>query len=324
MYFLKANIKLSISTTGLENARGRQYRGLDKIYYFAEGIGIVRADFVCLGGVKIVTYELTAFEGRGEGYMPLADGMMRRYDGIDIPDGYVSSAVYTYATGDDGELVILADRCGIRVKPPRLTDYCDMDGEVREEELWCKKDRGQSRMLHDVNNFRIMVHYLERTQRYYGEPEKAAAWHKNAIRLMETFGDGGEVPPAWLQKYFRSHFFCGTALCGAGKREEGYAYIEKALELCGKSAALPQDEPLVVGNEAIFGGVKIIPATGVMILPDGSKDICREWSCYGSAGWMYAGMTARHGWEWLDSVRGDDRFGALVERARRMMDEETV
>ena len=61
--------------------------------------------------------------------------------------------------------------------------------------------------------------------------------------------------------------------------------------------ALPQDEPLVVGDEAIFGGVKIIPATGVMILPDGSKDICSEWSCYGSAGWMYAGMTARHGWD---------------------------
>ena len=75
----------------------------------------------------------------------------------------------------------------------------------------------------------VSMHYLERTQRYYGEPEKAAAWHKNAIRLMETFGDGGEVPPAWLQKYFRSHFFCGTALCGAGKREDGYAYIEKVL-----------------------------------------------------------------------------------------------
>lgn len=157
---------MSIHTTGLEQTVGRQYRGLDKTYYFAVGIGIVRADFACLGGVKTVTYELTAYEGSGEGYMPLAGGMMRRYDGIDIPDGYVSSVVYTYVTGDDGELVLLTDRCGIRMKPPRLTDYSDIYGEVRENELWYRREHEQSRMLHDINNFLIMVHYLERTQRY--------------------------------------------------------------------------------------------------------------------------------------------------------------
>lgn len=317
-------IKLSISTTGLEQARGRQYRGLDKTYYFAEGIGIVRADFVCLSGVKTVTYELTAYEGRGEGYMPLADGMMRRYDGVDIPDGYVSSAVYTYAMGDDGELVILADRCGIRVKPPHLTDYSDIYGEVREEELWDKKAHGQSRMLHDVNNFRIMVHYLERTQRYHGKPEKAVAWQKNVIRTIETFGADGEVPRAWLKKYMCAHFICGTALCGAGRKEEGYAYIEKAFALSKKVAALPKDEPMEVGDQEIFGGVKIVPSTGEMILPDGSRDVCGEWSCYGSAGWMYAGMTAVHGWAWFDPVRDDDRFRALLERVRELMDEESV
>ena len=317
-------MKLTICTTGLERARGRQYRGLDKTYYFAEGVGIVRADFVCLDGVKTVTYELTAYGGRGEGYMPLADGMMRRYDGIDIPDGYVSSAVYTYVTGDDGGLVILADRCGIRVKPPHLTDYGDIDGEVREEALWSQKAHGEARMLHDVNNFRIMVHYIERTQRYYGDPEKAAAWHKNVIRLIETFGEGGEVPGGWLRTYFRSHFICGTALCGAGRREEGFAYLEKAFDLCGKVMALPPDEPLEVGNREIFGGVKIIPATGVMILPDGSKDICGEWSVCGGAGWMLAAMTAKHGWGWFGPVRGDDRFAALIKQAREMMSEENT
>ena len=69
---------------------------------------------------------------------------------------------------------------------------------------------------------------------------------------------------------------------------------------------------------------KIIPATGVMILPDGSKDICGEWSACGGAGWMLAAMTAKHGWEWFGPVRGDDRFAALIKRAREMMSEENI
>lgn len=144
------------------------------------------------------------------------------------------------------------------------------------------------------------------------------------IRMIETFGADGEIPRAWLQKYMCSHFICGTALCGAGRSEEGYLYIEKALALSRRVAALPKDEPLEVGDEEVFGGLKIILSTGEMVLADGCRDICNEWSSYGNAGWMYAGMTAGQGWAWFDLVRGDDRFRALVERARVLMLEELV
>lgn len=315
-------IRLTINTTGLENSIGRRYRGFGKTYYFAEGVGIVRADFECLCGVKTVTYELTEYEGTGEGYMPLEDGMMRRYDGMDIPDGYVSYAVYTYAKGDDGELVIFEDRCGIRITPPRMTDYCDIYDELREEELWENKEHWRSRALRDVNNLRIMVHYLERNQRYIAKPDRAVAWHKHVIKLLESFGDDGEVPPAWKKKYYRSHFICGTALFGAGKRDEGFEYIEKAFELCKQAAEVPENEPLDVGAEHLFGGIKLIPATGVIVLPDGGKDICSEWPYYFSSGYMYYAMTAKRGWEWFNSVRGDERFIALIERARKLAEEE--
>lgn len=314
-------LKLTLTTTGLENAAGREYRGFDKTYYFADGIGIVRADFVCCYGVKTVTYELTEYEGTGEGYMPICDGMMRRYDGLDIPDGHISYAIYNYAKNDTGELVILADRCGIRMKPPVMTNYGDICYELGEDIFWDKKEYWKCRELHDLNNFRIMVHYLCRNQPYTGKPNKAVAWHKNTIRMIEGFGDG-EVPPAWRMRYFRSHFVCGTALFGAGKKEEGYEYIEKAFELYEKFRDTPRNEPLDVGNEEIFGGVKIEIATGVMTLPDGSRDICPEWSGDSSASWMYYGMTTKRGWEWFNSVRDEERFKKCIERARKLMEEE--
>lgn len=313
-------IKLTINTKGLESTPGHQYRGLGKTYYFAEGVGIVRADFECLAGLKTVTYELTEYEGTGEGYMPFEDGMMRRYDGLDIPGGYISYVVYTYAMGDDGELAVIGDRCGIRMIPPRVTDYCDIYDELREEEFCQNGEYWRSRALRDENNLRIMIHYLERNQRYMGKPERSVAWQKHVIKLLESFGNDGEVPPAWIIKYFVAHFRCGAALFGVGRGDEGFEYIEKAFALYEKAAAVPSNEPLDVGAEHLFGGIKIIPSTGTIVLPGGEKRICDEWSYYFSSGFMYYAMVAKRGWEWFNPVREDERFAALVERARRLIE----
>ena len=107
-------LKCSLDISGY--GYGLEYRGGKKEYYFAPGIGIVRTvNYYCNDSCKAI-YELTAYEGTGEGYMPIADGLMRRYDALDLTDGYVASVEYTYCADDSGHIVIFSDQCGIREK----------------------------------------------------------------------------------------------------------------------------------------------------------------------------------------------------------------
>ena len=73
---------LTLDISGLKD--GLSYRGGRKKYYFAEGVGIVRTENEYCDGLKTAVYELTAYQGTGEGYMPFADGLLRRYEAVGL------------------------------------------------------------------------------------------------------------------------------------------------------------------------------------------------------------------------------------------------
>ena len=83
---------------------GWAYRAGKKVYYFADGVGIVRTENEYRGQTTV--YELTSYTGEGEGYMPLADGMLRRYDALDLADGFVGAAEYSYVADENGDILI--------------------------------------------------------------------------------------------------------------------------------------------------------------------------------------------------------------------------
>lgn len=61
-----------------------------------------------------VTYALTAYTGMGEGYMPLQNGLFRRYEALELTDGNIAYVEYTVVNGDDGQTYVLTDQCGIQ------------------------------------------------------------------------------------------------------------------------------------------------------------------------------------------------------------------
>jgi hypothetical protein len=85
-----------------------------KEYYFAKGIGIVKCVNYLKGGEIAANYELTSYEGTGEGYMPVKDGLTRCYEAIGLTDGYEGKAEYDFCE-KDGAIVILENRTGIKV-----------------------------------------------------------------------------------------------------------------------------------------------------------------------------------------------------------------
>jgi len=315
-------LKVTLNIKGLTN--GMAYRGDIKEYYFAPGIGIVRtvSEYKAYGKPGKAVYELTSYEGTGEGYMPVSGGMFRRYDALNLKDGYVGAAEYTYAENDDGELAIFADKIGIRETRAVVTRYSLVENEIIEKQLWEKGKHDESRRLHDLNNFSILTHFLGRENRYCAMPERAVNWHKYRINIIEGLGENGEIPEAWLGLYAELCFRCSCALFGCGKKEEGYEYLERALELDKKYNSIPDGTALDVGMPMIYGDIKLIKGTDEMVLPDGTKEttpyyveLFRYWD-----GFMHWAMTVEKGWEWFDSVRDEAKFKEYIERAKNQIE----
>ncbi|MEA4833076.1 MAG: sigma-70 family RNA polymerase sigma factor [Oscillospiraceae bacterium] len=312
-------MKLSLDITGLDE--GLAYRGGKKEYYFARGVGIVRTvNYYCSDTLAAV-YELTAFEGTGDGYMPFCDGMMRRYDALDLTDGYIGSTVYTYVSDDDGYIVVFEDRCGVRKKPEKITQYASIYGEVIEDQLWEADKHDESRLRHAVNNFNILMHFLGRPSRYWAAPDKAVAWNKYRMKILESMGDG-KVPSAWLGLYSSTCFRTACALFGMGKNDEGYEYLDRSLELMPEWSEIPDGELLDVGDPLIYGGVRIVKGKELLELPDGKREPLSDYASVLDCGksLAYYGMTASHGWEWFNGVRNEDRYKTAVERAKALME----
>ena len=315
-------IKLELSISGLEKQWGLTYRGGNKEYYFARGVGIVRTVSEYCEGTRKAVYELTSYTGTGEGYMPICDGMRRRYDAIGLTDGYIGAAEYEYvADPTDGHIVIFADRTGIRQLPPPISRYASVHGETVEEELWKEGKKDESAIQHHLNSLRLMMHHLGRTHRSRCTPEQAAAWWKHRASLIESFGEDGEVPQGWLGTYADSLLIVALASFGCGKTEEGYALLERVFELYPKWLAIPKGEELALDDGHIFGGIKLIKGEKMFRLPDGKK----EWGVLNSmlftlpnARRLHEALTKESGWEWFDSVRNDESFQTYVTRAKEI------
>ena len=101
---------------------GWHYRGGDMEYYFAPEVGLVRAVHYFHSRRMSATFDLTSFVGTGEGYFPLANGLVRRYDAVGLSDGFEASVEYTCVADENGNLVMLKNKTGIRHLPPEAEE----------------------------------------------------------------------------------------------------------------------------------------------------------------------------------------------------------
>ncbi|MBR5869999.1 MAG: hypothetical protein IKZ09_03100 [Clostridia bacterium] len=311
-------LRMCIDTHGFDS--GVEYRGGKKIYTFAPGIGIIRAENCNAIGSRSVVYELTAYEGVGEGYQPLVGGLMRRYALLDPTDGYIGAVEYTYAE-DNGAIAIFENRTGIRRKPDAVTEYAYIEREQEEERLWDAGKHEESRALHAQNNIHLFAHFLGRPSRYWAAPEKAVAWNKYRLQLLENTGIDGNVPRAWLGFYAATCFRHACALFGMGQKEEGYDYLERSFAPMERWLSFGADEKLEFGDPLIWGDIGIVRGGEELILSDGTREPLSYEITYlfdENRQLFYYGMTAKHGWEWFDGVRGEDRFKAYLPRAQAM------
>lgn len=314
-------LKVVFDIKGLDDT-GLAYRGGKKKFYFAERIGLVRFEGESRDEVIKVKYDLVSYEGIGEGYMPLEDGMMRYYEAQNLTDGYVASSRYTYCNDTNGAVAIFGDRKGNKKEPLNFTSYDTIYGEIVEAELWADEKLEESRLRHDINNFHLLCHFMGRPSRYWAVPKKAVAWNKYRMQIMEGLSSDGSIPDAWKGHYYSTCFRTACALFGSGERTEGYKYLERAFELYPEWRKIKEGEEMDVGNELIYGDIKVVKDKHYIVLPDGRKEpIYHSYLFDCDDELLVYGMTAESGWEWFDSVRDEELFKEYIDRARKMLAE---
>ncbi len=309
--------KLCLDIGGMTG--GYSYRGGKKVYYFADGIGIVRTENEYCGGAKTAVYELTSYEGVGEGFMPLADGLVRRYDALDLTDGFVGAVEYTYVADEDGDIVVFADRTGIRELPPPITQYRAIEGETMEERLWDQGKWQATQVKNGANNFHLILHLLARPSYNRNNAPRSVEINGFDLDLLHLLGEDGEVPPAWQGIYAWRAVVRAAALFGNKQTEEGYEQLELALKACERIAQFKKGDLLDAGKKDLLGGAQYKYGCGVIQLSDGTREpVSYQWELEYDANNMYYSVTAPRGWEWFDPVRNGDHFKEYIERAKKI------
>ena len=310
-------IKLSMDIHGMKDGLG--YRGGKKVYYFADGIGIVRTENEYCDGARTAVYELTSYEGTGKGYMPMADGLVRRYDALDLTDGYVAGVEYTYVQNDRGDTVIFKDAIGIRILPPPITQYGAVQCEVIEDRLSSEGKWKECQMMYGVNKFRLLLYTLTRPSHNIYTAKRSIEVQGFNMGLMEFLGKDGEIPSAWCTVYAWCALIRSAAYFGNEEKEEGYRHLDIAAEYFEKACSFMDGELLEVGNQEVFSGIKYPCNTEKILLPDGNYEPIDS-KLTKSPSLLYGVLNMTSGWEWFNSVRNEEHFKKYVERAKKLYD----
>ncbi len=316
-------IKLTLNIGGLSD--GLSYRGGKKEYYFARGIGIVRTVNHTYGGACQAVYELTAYEGEGEGYMPIVGGLFRRYDALDLTDGYEGAVEYTFVEDSDGQVFIFSDQIGIKHKQAPVTTYGSINNEVIERQLMDEGKTVEAHRIHGTNNFHLMLHYLARPAYHRNNARRSVDICSFNMNMMESFGKDGTLPDAWVGLYAWTALVRAAAHFGAGEKEQGYDDLETALVHYKKWGEFKADDLLDTGKENIFAGAKLLKSRdyeATLSLPDGTLEPLSsyDYRINPCVDVIYSVLNARGGWEWFNPVRDEERFKEYVERARKLIE----
>ena len=84
---------------------GAAYRGGKMNYWFAPDVGIVKFSSIYDNGKVEGFWTLTDYRGTGEGYFPVADGLFRRYEPVNIGSGLIGSVEYTFDEDETGTIL---------------------------------------------------------------------------------------------------------------------------------------------------------------------------------------------------------------------------
>ncbi|MBQ4354212.1 MAG: helix-turn-helix transcriptional regulator [Clostridia bacterium] len=198
--------------------------------------------------------------------------------------------------------------------------YSHTRGEVLEERLMNKGRYDEMRQQKYKNNLTLMLHLIGRQSDHLGDPAVCVGHNTFLRKIIRTFGENGTIPDGWVGKYAFISMRQAAGLFGMGKKEEGFALFEEAMNAYKKQFSLPDEVPLDLGAPAFFGGIALKKHHVSGMVDSYTVSLNAESYYIQNPPYLYDLLTRPHGWEWFDSVRDDERFIKAVADAKALSD----
>ena len=215
----------------------------------------------------------------------------------------------------------------------KKSNLSDNDAEVYLEKRyfyrkeWDKYDlQRQLNLYHNVH--KICFEQLRKRNPFSAENSVWAM--KKALELLNLLSDsegedlvtGGKELDLWCFTRYLLGFRLAAALAGSGKKKEAYEALEGAVGIIESICALP--DGAVLG----FRSPTLDRIKGKLTTKSEGSEMYKHFSLNDGEEKLDRGLAAflandlnilevRKGWEWFDSIRGEERYKALTERFRK-------
>ena len=180
----------------------------------------------------------------------------------------------------------------------------------QEEKYW---------IIRNAGNFlrtSSMIARMREHKSYIGKPEDSVAWNTMYLNILIGITQN-TIPDAWIPEYTMQYIRLSAAYFGLGDNENGYSYLEKALELSKRWHEFPENALLDLGNSLFFGETKLIRNDWHIQLPNGEKlPILQGFKSEIAS--LASIMKAEKGWEWFNSVRNEEHWSAILSEAESL------
>ena len=150
--------------------------------------------------------------------------------------------------------------------------------------------------------------------------ERKTAYQRDILKIIRSFGEGGEIPDGWKMFYAYKQLVLAACLFGHGQVEDGWRNFDEAIETCKYAQSLT-DEWLEIGGE-LFSGIKVSRDWNYAIDAEGERH-----KLFALMNLSFHDMTdisdllTNPRWAWFDCVRETEKYQAAARWATQKADE---
>ena len=145
--------------------------------------------------------------------------------------------------------------------------------------------------------------FCKRDKLSYKNARSRMEGSKVILRMIDVLRDPSIEEDGWIMERIFTNVRLAGGSFGCGEIEEGYAALDRCVELCSVYAEIPGETELTFNSPALdeFS----VPTWGAFYIYDR----------------VLLPLTTESGWEWFNGVRGEDRFKEIVSKVTKIFEE---
>lgn len=240
-------------------------------------------------------------EGKAEKYMPV----LLKYTQRLLETGYRNATIQRMTTlcsekELDKWLAMVPYSSGFSRR------YCLMNRAIE------RNDQEEAYVQKGINMFEAMAIQLDERLSDKLGARKKAEFQKSILKIMDSFGNGTDIPDGWKCFYAYKQLVLAACLFAIGETAEAWENFDSAIEKCKYVLSL-DDEWLDVGG-ILFSNIKVNKVWNFAIDGNGQKrKLFGTARCPNADMWFIHNLLTDPRWAWFNSVRETQKYKDALE-----------